>query len=194
MATESEDMLTISSKDGLEKASSLLQTLMEQISQTDSATATLDEWCNVASGITAITVARQSVEATADQRDRLQVNASEPVTYRAVRLQCGETVLAFAENWYVPNRLTSDMRDTLSNTTIPFGRIISPLAPKRTTLSLEQTFRFSSAAETDEFTEQSHDPAEIAFIHSALVCSHSGIPLAEVRENFLLGAIAIKSG
>ena len=74
---------------------------------------------------------------TAEQRERLQVSADEPVKYRRVRLTCGSHVLSEAENWYVPARLTAAMNDTLETTDAPFGKVVQPLHFRRRTLSAE---------------------------------------------------------
>ena len=72
---------------------------------------------------------------TAERLAHLEVPNAADVKYRHVRLRCGARVLAEADNWYVPARLTPDMNRMLETTDAPFGRVVAPLEPYRRTLS-----------------------------------------------------------
>lgn len=122
------------------QALALIQTLNATLLSNDSATLTLDEWCekhHLASPAKVIAERVQGAERhpTADQRKLLAVSASEPVRYRRVRLRCGDHVLSEAENWYVPSRLTPEMNRTLDTTDTSFGRVVRPLQFRRRTMS-----------------------------------------------------------
>src|SRR5260221_12056250 len=80
-------------------------------------------------------VPANDVPAGARIRHVLQVGAAEPVRNRRVELRCGERVLAIAENWYVPSRLTAAMNRTLETTQQPFRTVVRPLSPQRQTLA-----------------------------------------------------------
>ncbi len=74
------------------------------------------------------------IPASPETRARLRVGPDTPVAFRRVRLMRGAVTLSEADNWFVPDRLTADMRETLESTDIPFGRAIAALSPRRETL------------------------------------------------------------
>jgi chorismate-pyruvate lyase len=122
------------------EALALLQTLNAELLSHDSATLTLDRWCDehhLASPAHIVAERDANVDKppTAEQRAQLQVNAAEPIRYRRVRLRCGDHVLSEADNWYVPSRLTPDMNRELDTTDIAFGRAVQALHFQRHTLS-----------------------------------------------------------
>jgi chorismate-pyruvate lyase len=122
------------------EALALLQTLNADLLSHDSATLTLDRWCDAhhlasPAHIVAERDANVDKPPTAEQRGQLQVSAVEPVRYRRVRLRCGDYVLSEADNWYVPSRLTPDMNRELDTTDIAFGRAVQALHFQRHTLS-----------------------------------------------------------
>ena len=105
-----------------------------ELQASNSATAVLQRRC--AGGTLAATVDRSLSRAPSPtHREALAVTAGEAVAYRGVRLMCGAVVLSTAENWYVPARLTPEMRAALAGNA-PFGAVILPLQPRRTTLSV----------------------------------------------------------
>jgi hypothetical protein len=61
----------------------------------------------------------------------LGVSASEPLTYRHVKLMCGGLELSQAHNWFVPSRLSTDMNRQLAETDTPFGMAVSSLGFSR---------------------------------------------------------------
>jgi chorismate-pyruvate lyase len=122
------------------EALALLQTLNADLLSNDSATLTLDRWCEahklaMPAKIVAERVHDDDKEPTDEVRKLLAVNASEPVRYRHVRLHCGPHVLSEADNWYVPARLTPDMNKVLDTSDTSFGRAVQALHFHRHTLS-----------------------------------------------------------
>ncbi len=112
------------------------------------------------------------VPASAEQRDRLAVSADEPLGYRRVRLVCGARLLSEAENWFVPERLTPEMRAALAESDTPFGAVIADLVPVRCNLAAERLWDGRGA------------PPVAVLRHRALVSSGAGVPLAEVVETY----------
>jgi chorismate-pyruvate lyase len=122
------------------EALALLQTLNAELLSHDSATLTLDRWCEshqMATPAKVVVERIHGVEKTpSDQvRQLLAVNGSDSVRYRHVRLHCGEHVLSEADNWYVPSRLTAQMNEVLDTTDTAFGRAVQALHFHRHTLS-----------------------------------------------------------
>src|ERR1700746_384870 len=83
----------------------LLQTLNADLLSHDSATSTLQRWCDVhhlasPASITAERVRGTEKSPTQIQRERLRVAPTDRVAYRRVRLRCGTVVLSEADNWY----------------------------------------------------------------------------------------------
>ena len=121
-------------------ALALLETLNAELLSHDSATLTLDRWCDAHHlASPAVVVAERDRtarrEASAEQRRILLVSATEPVRHRHVKLKCGSHVLSEADNWYVPSRLTPAMNRQLETTDVPFGRAVQALHFQRRTLS-----------------------------------------------------------
>ncbi len=124
------------------EALAVLETLNAELLSHDSATVTLEHWCDehrlaspariVAMRVTGIDKAPSS-----DQRRELNVSDSEPVRYRRVRLLCGAAVLSEADNWYVPSRLSAEMNTQLETTDTPFGKVVQALRFRRHTLTAE---------------------------------------------------------
>ena len=124
------------------EALALLETLNADLLSHDSATLTLDRWCEAHKMATPAKVVAERVhdadkEPTDEVRKLLGVGATEPVRYRHVRLHCGSHVLSEADNWYVPAKLTADMNKTLDTTDTPFGRAVQELHFHRRTLSAQ---------------------------------------------------------
>lgn len=122
------------------QAFALLQSLNADLLSHDSATLTLDRWCDThrlaaPAKVTAELDRRTMKAATNEQRKLLHVGAAVPLRYRHVRLVCGNHVLSEADNWYVPARLTAEMNHQLETTDIAFGRAVQALHFQRHTLS-----------------------------------------------------------
>lgn len=122
------------------EALALLETLNADLLSNDSATLTLDRWCEDHKMATQAKIVAERVhdtdkEPTAEVRQLLGVGPSEPVRYRHVRLHCGAHVFSEADNWYVPARLTPEMNKVLDTSDTPFGRAVQDLHFHRRTLS-----------------------------------------------------------
>jgi chorismate-pyruvate lyase len=122
------------------EALALLETLNADLLSNDSATLTLDRWCEAHQMASPPKVVAERVhdvdkEPTDDIRKLLDVSPSEPVRYRRVRLHCGEHILSEADNWYVPARLTDEMNQVLDTSDTAFGRAVQALHFHRRTLS-----------------------------------------------------------
>lgn len=124
------------------QALALLQSLNADLLSHDSATLTLDRWCEThhlqsPAKIVAERDRNTNKPATDEQRKILQVSASEPINYRRVKLACGTHVLSEADNWYVPSRLTPAMNKQLDTSDVAFGRAVQALHFQRHTLSAD---------------------------------------------------------
>jgi hypothetical protein len=122
------------------EALAILQSFNAELLSRDSATLTLDRWCEthrLADPADMVADRQPGVERppSAEQRQILRVSETEPVKYRRVQLRCGAHVLSEAENWYVPSRLTPEMNQALDTTNAPFGRAVQDLRFTRRTLS-----------------------------------------------------------
>ena len=123
-------------------ALALLETLNADLLSHDSATLTLERWCD-AHGLASparVTATRlRDAETPADDEVRrsLGADAAEPVRHRHVRLACGDHVLSEADNWYLPARLTPEMNRVLDTSDTAFGRAVLALGFQRRTLAAE---------------------------------------------------------
>ena len=122
------------------EALALLETLNADLLSNDSATLTLDRWCEAHKMANPAKVVAERVHGddkapTDEVRQLLGVGATDPVRYRHVRLHCGDHVLSEADNWYVPARLTSEMNQVLDTSDTAFGRAVQALHFHRRTLS-----------------------------------------------------------
>jgi chorismate-pyruvate lyase len=124
------------------EALALLQTLNAELLSHDSATLTLERWCDshrLASPprIVALRVPGAEQPPSEEQRRELGATADEPVRYRHVKLMCGTVLLSEADNWYLPERLTPEMNRQLDATDTPFGRVVQGLHFQRHTISAQ---------------------------------------------------------
>jgi chorismate-pyruvate lyase len=169
-----------------------MQTLNAELLASRSATATLRAWCARHRLATTPEIVAEVVDvaiaASSEQRERLQVPADEPVTYRRVRLRCGSRIMSEAENWYVPARLTAEMNRQLAGTRTPFGQVIASLEPYRRTFDLQVHWPLPASDR-----RLSLAPQEI-FEHRAIVFSDAHLPLAEVREVYRATALPLAGG
>jgi chorismate-pyruvate lyase len=180
----------------------LLQTLNADLLSHDSATSTLERWCNVhhlasPASITAERVHGAEKSPTPIQRERLRVAATDQVAYRRVRLRCGTVVLSEADNWYVPARLTPEMNHLLDTTDTPFGRAVQPLHFQRHTISAELLWQpLPSGWEMKPPVEPAAE-SELCFPpqvleHRALLMLPDGTPFSEVVETYTSNLLAIE--
>lgn len=123
----------------------LLETFDAELLSHDSATLTLEHWCDVhrLASPPRVVAERISLDKPLppDQRAVLGIGAAETVRYRRVRLVCGSVVLSEADNWYVPARLTPEMNERLDTTEVPFGKVVQGLHFQRRTLSSRLLWR-----------------------------------------------------
>lgn len=172
----------------------LLQSLNAELLSHDSATRTLERWCErrgLASPATIVAdrIRGEDVPPSDEQRRELRVNPLDVVRHRRVRLRCGTTVLSEADNWYVPDRLTAAMNEQLDATDTPFGRVVQGLDFQRRTLS--STLLWSPLPDGWESRPVPGDPESEALElpsdllrHRALLTLPDGTPFSEVIETY----------
>ena len=182
------------------EALALLQTLNADLLSHDSATLTLDRWCEshrLASPARIVAERVRDVEkaATAEQREILKVSATEPVRYRRVRLRCGSRVLSEADNWYVPARLTPEMNQSLDTTDIAFGRAVQALQFRRRTFSatllwspLPEGWEMGAPAQIGKAAPL-QVPAHV-LQHRAVLALPDGTPISTVTESYTSQVLA----
>lgn len=175
------------------QALALIQTLNAEILSNRSATLTLENWCRdhrlaAEPKILAHVVTGINKLPTAEQRQRLEVNAQDEVKYRRVQLRCGTRTLSEADNWYVPSRLTPEMNRLLETTDTPFGKVVKPLEPYRRTFATK--LLWAPLPEGWE-REPGSVPAatgralvipDAVFEHRAVLYSREHKPFSEVNE------------
>lgn len=176
------------------QALALLQTLNTEILAGRSATLTLEKWCGThhlasPASIAATLLPGAAKELPAEDRRLLQLPPETEVKYRHVQLRCGNRVLADADNWYVPARLTPEMNRLLETTETPFGKAVQPLEPYRRTLAVKQlwsplpegweTYRRKRAARRAALVI----PAAL-FVHRAVLYTREHLPFSLVEETY----------
>lgn len=176
------------------EALALLQSLNADLLSHDSATLTLDRWCGAhrlaePARIVAERVRDVEKAATPEQRELLNVSATEPLHYRRVRLKCGARVLSEADYWYVPGRLTAEMNQALETSDIAFGRAVQALQFRRRTLSAEllwsplpDGWEMGAAPLTKDGRALEVPPYVIQ--HKAVLTLPDGTPFSEVVETY----------
>jgi chorismate-pyruvate lyase len=176
------------------EALALLQTLNAELLSHDSATATLENWCELhrlasPPRIVAARVTEVEKPPSAEQRRELGVTPVEPIRYRRVRLMCGSVLLSEADNWYVPSRLTPEMNKLLDTTDAPFGRVVQALHFRRRTLSstllwhpLPQGWEMDATSARDASGELAIPPRLLE--HRAVLSLPDGTPFSEVVETY----------
>lgn len=167
-------------------AAALLQALNAELLAHESATETLQHWCAIhrlaaSPRVTAVSLHTAPIPATAGQRELLQVGADEPLRFRHVQLRCGSVVLAEAENWYVPSRLTAAMNHELDTSETPFGIVVRALDFHRRRLEARMLW-------------SPPQPLPKAVLeHRALLLLPDGTPFSLVDETYMrsvLGPVA----
>jgi chorismate-pyruvate lyase len=182
------------------EALALLQTLNADLLSHDSATFTLEHWCDVhrlasAPRIVADRVLGVDKLPTFEQRRELGVTLTEPLRYRRVRLRCGTVVLSEADNWYVPRRLTPEMNRLLETTDTPFGRAVQALHFQRRTLSaallwrpLPENWDMNPPAAAERAAWLRLPPYLLE--HRAILTLPDGTPFSEVIETYTENVLA----
>jgi hypothetical protein len=180
---------------GRVEALAVLQTLNAELLGHDSATLTLDRWCDahhLASPAKVVAVRDRDAAKppTAEQRKVLSVSESEPIRYRRVKLVCGGHVLSEADNWYVPSRLTPEMNQQLETTDIAFGRAVQALHFQRRTLSakllwspLPEGWDVAPLPPQETPAQTLQIPHEV-LQHRAVLVLPDGTPISQVIETY----------
>jgi hypothetical protein len=176
------------------EALALIESLNADLLAHDSATLTIERWCadhRLAdpARIVAERVSDAVKPASAEVRAALDVKPDEPLSYRRVRLRCGDHVLSEADNWYVPARLTPEMNHVLETTDTPFGKAVAALHFRRHTLSADLLWRplpkgwemgaAIAPKEADTLTIPDH-----VLEHRAVLSTPEGEPFSEVVETY----------
>ena len=185
------------------EAVALLQTLNANLLSHDSATLTLERWCDIhrmasPARIVAVRVSNSDKPVSPEQRRELGVTPAEVIRYRRVRLLCGTVVLSEADNWYVPSRLTAEMNKLLDSTDMPFGRVVQALHFQRRTLS--STLLWVPLPEGWEMNPIPPNGASAVLTipsellqHRALLTLPDGTPFSEVEETYMAGVLAFQA-
>lgn len=175
------------------QALALLQTLHAQILASTSATRALETWCRAhrlahEPKIVIERLPSRPARWEPEHQRWLSPSPEETVTHRKVRLRCGRRILAEADNWYVPNRLTPEINRVLETTDTPFGTAITSLDPYRRTTAVELMW---SPLPTwwDDTTEELPDGPtltipESLFQHRAVIYASARIPISFVEETY----------
>jgi hypothetical protein len=177
------------------EAIALLETLNSELLSHDSATLTLDKWCDdhkLASPahIVAEFIHGDAKAPSSEQRQTLGVSESEPVRYRQVRLHCGDHVLSEAENWYVPSRLTPEINHVLDTSDTAFGRAAQSLKFQRRTLSAKLLWSpLPEHWEMASIPKEQNDEGTLAVPHHllqhvAVLSLPDGKPISQVVETY----------
>lgn len=159
----------------------LMRALSERISSANSVTEELERWCcerGISRGRLIATCARgaKAEFLDAESLEALHTDAHAKPEFRRVQLAIDGVVLADAVNWYFPANLTPEICEVLRNSSVPFGRAIRTLRPKRRTFFVRQP--------TAEQIASSRDQTDTAFEHHAIVLRGDGVPVAVVHERF----------
>jgi chorismate-pyruvate lyase len=163
------------------ESDTLRRRLSDRLLASPSATAVLQSWCEaqgIGQGKIAVVhlpLARQP--AVHDYvLDALMPTRRETITVRRVHLVRGRFCLCEADNWFVPERLTKIMVQTLAATNIPFGRVIERVKPFRRTIHI----RFlPGSVDCGELAPENAMPI---FEHTAVVNRADGTPVSVVHE------------
>lgn len=176
------------------EAEAIVQTLNGTFLASNSATLTLEQWCNAHhlagtdAKIKAHLIRDDDKAATDEQRQRLKVAPDEKINYRHVDLVCGDRTLSVADNWYVPSRLTPEMNRLLETTDMPFGKAVFDLHFYRQNFSDKILWHPLPAGwETQPKPAKGKGPLPIPqelVEHRALLFTKDGTPFCEVRETY----------
>jgi chorismate-pyruvate lyase len=167
------------SEPGAEPARSTAAALADHLLAATSVTAGLQSWCEargIGEGPIRV-LSRAGGEPPAGLVALLGAVAGEALSYRRVVLGRGGIALAEAELLYRSAALTTEMREAVARGTTPFGAIVSPLSPRRDTVTC---------------AVGGHDGALALRLKARLVLP-CGAALAAVDEAFLPSLLAPRS-
>ncbi len=181
-------------------ALALLETLNAELLSHDSATLTLEHWCDMHRLASPARIVAQRDRAidkpvSAELRQELGATSTDLIRYRRVKLVCGSRVLSEADNWYVPARLTPEMNNLLDTTDTPFGKAVRALNFQRHTLS--STLLWSALpADWEMASTPSKDGSGVLHIPAyllqqrALLRTADGVAFSEVVETYTADVLA----
>lgn len=181
------------------EAHARLQELNSDLLSHDSATATLQRFCDRHGGRPGLKIAARRMPgpdkpAGPAERAALQVGPEAPLRYRRVALMCGEAILSQADNWYRPERLTAQMNQLLDETDTPFGVAAAPLAYKRRTIesrALAQALPEGWESQPPEANAGPWTAPAQVLEHRALLSTPDGVPLSLVVETYSATLLAL---
>ena len=147
-------------------------------------------WCE-AHGISSgpITVVRREPKELNDPDDdmleELRPRRDECIAHRSVRLMRGRILLSEADDWFIPDRLPTDIGGVLEATNAPFGAAVARLWPSRRTY-------FVSFAEW--MTDDTGNAGRLASLsssmtileHKTVVADRNRRPLSVTSERYCL--------
>jgi chorismate-pyruvate lyase len=174
-------------------ALAVVQDLSIQLLSHDSATLTLERWCEdhrlADPAKISATRLKDTKEPPETVRKQLNVTAADKLGYRHVLLKCGTLVLSEADNWYVPARLTREMNQTLDTTDTPFGKVVAPLQFQRHTISSQLLWQplpenWAVGGAIPASTGKIIDIPETLISNQALLSKPDGTPISFVVENY----------
>ena len=180
------------------EAFSQIEILNNRLLGSNSATATLEQWCadHCMAKPAKIVVRRLLGPEKApdpETRRRLKAENGEAIRYRHVELLCGKHVLSEADNWYVPARLTAEANIMLETGDTPFGKAIRSLSPSRSTISSKilwspaprsQEMRAPPPQGVDVPLPETSDPPRYLLEPRALILTKDKTPVSEVDERY----------
>ncbi|MEZ2132254.1 MULTISPECIES: hypothetical protein [unclassified Sinorhizobium] len=178
------------------EAFALIQSLQNDLLSNESATLTLDRWCEThhlgdPPEIIVERIPDQVKQAGDEERKILEVGIYDVVKYRRVKLRCGDRVLSEADNWYVPDRLTPEMNEKLDHSDMPFGRVVCALNFHRKTLQarllwnpLPSDWELKGALPSDRSGSGYLDIPPYLFQHRAVLTLAGGVPFSYVVETY----------
>lgn len=176
------------------RARAQMARICRHIATAPSATLTLEQWMSIEhmradATVRSLPVAGAGEPASAEQRALLGVDDASEVDFRHVMLTCGDTVLSEARNWYLPGRLTADMRAQLAHGTSSYGRVILPLGPRRESIATD--WRWEAQLAEGQTVPMSLNADDVAFVHMARVFDGEGQVLALVEERYRYALLAL---
>jgi chorismate-pyruvate lyase len=176
------------------EALALMETLNADLMSHDSATLTLERWCDSHHMASPARIVAERVKGadkhpTPEQLQLLGVSTSDAVRYRRVRLHCGAYILSEADNWYVPARLTDDMNRLLDTTDTSFGRAVQALNFRRRTLSAKLLWLplpegWETGAPISDRNAAVLRIPDAVLEHRAVLTLPDGTPFSEVVETY----------
>lgn len=151
--------------------------LSDRILAGPTATAALLDWCEmrgIAEGPIRVVQlpAPENSDPGPDVRGALGLDRGARLAYRSVQLLRGNVPLAWAENWFVPDRLPAPIARALATSDVPFGRVVAPLWPRRRNLAV----RFIGGDPEGE--------GATVLEHEAVLSDRYGRPLCLVHERY----------